>query len=145
MGSDDHPNLTPFPAASPFTTKEQDATVSDEIDSAVPSSTQYVGFADNSDVLQPSELNISINNADDAGLLESLDGSVWWAQLDSWVLSSSFSLVQHFAKITAGSVQFPERSIGIPFSRVKRCPQHLICLSVVWPRIGLDVGHLLSL
>ncbi|KAJ5619638.1 hypothetical protein N7510_003622 [Penicillium lagena] len=42
-----------------------------------------------SDVLQPSELGASsIPPSDDQGFLENLEGSIWWAQLDSWALSS---------------------------------------------------------
>ena len=35
-------------------------------------------------ILQPSEL-ASINPMEGAGILENLEGSIWWAQLDSWV------------------------------------------------------------
>lgn len=36
-----------------------------------------------SDIMQTADL--STNMGDDAGFLESLEGSIWWAQLDSWV------------------------------------------------------------
>ncbi|KAJ5349118.1 uncharacterized protein N7506_002371 [Penicillium brevicompactum] len=36
--------------------------------------------------MQPAELGF--NTGDDVGFLESLEGSVWWAQLDSWALSN---------------------------------------------------------
>lgn len=36
-------------------------------------------------ILQPSETEVSINSMEDAGVLENLEGSIWWAQLDSWV------------------------------------------------------------
>lgn len=36
-------------------------------------------------ILQPSEMGASINPMEDVGLLENLEGSIWWAQLDSWV------------------------------------------------------------
>ncbi|KAJ5773369.1 hypothetical protein N7457_008265 [Penicillium paradoxum] len=36
--------------------------------------------------MQPAELGI--NTGDDVGFLESLEGSIWWAQLDSWALSN---------------------------------------------------------
>lgn len=34
-------------------------------------------------MMPPAELGM--NTGDDAGFLESLEGSIWWAQLDSWV------------------------------------------------------------
>jgi hypothetical protein len=34
-------------------------------------------------IMQPADSGI--NSGDDAGFLESLEGSMWWAQLDSWV------------------------------------------------------------
>ncbi|KAJ5105353.1 hypothetical protein NUU61_002700 [Penicillium alfredii] len=40
-------------------------------------------------ILQPAELGESpIDRGDDIGFLESLEGSIWWTQLDSWALSS---------------------------------------------------------
>ncbi|KAJ5354553.1 hypothetical protein N7541_005597 [Penicillium brevicompactum] len=39
-----------------------------------------------SPAMQPAELGF--NTGDDVGFLESLEGSVWWAQLDSWALSN---------------------------------------------------------
>ncbi|KAJ5899225.1 hypothetical protein N7495_003969 [Penicillium taxi] len=49
-------------------------------------------FADNIDLSIPemlpaSELG-SINPVEDAGFFENLEGSIWWAQLDSWALSN---------------------------------------------------------
>ncbi|KAJ5164128.1 uncharacterized protein N7500_005958 [Penicillium coprophilum] len=47
-------------------------------------------------MMQPSD--VMVNAGDDAGFLESFEGSIWWAQLDSWALSnlpndsSSFSI-----------------------------------------------------
>ncbi|KAJ5959706.1 uncharacterized protein N7479_006856 [Penicillium vulpinum] len=47
-------------------------------------------------MIQPADLGV--NTGDDVGFLESLEGSIWWAQLDSWALSnlpndpSTFSL-----------------------------------------------------
>ncbi|KAJ5434933.1 hypothetical protein N7491_005528 [Penicillium cf. griseofulvum] len=32
--------------------------------------------------------DLGVNTGDDAGFLESLEGSIWWAQLDSWALSN---------------------------------------------------------
>ncbi|KAJ5835545.1 hypothetical protein N7447_001571 [Penicillium robsamsonii] len=43
--------------------------------------TQAVDF-----MMQPSDLGVT--TGDDAGFLESLEGSIWWAQLDSWALSN---------------------------------------------------------
>ncbi|CDM34501.1 Zn(2)-C6 fungal-type DNA-binding domain [Penicillium roqueforti FM164] len=43
--------------------------------------TQGVDF-----MMQPPDLGT--NPGDDAGFLESLEGSIWWAQLDSWALSN---------------------------------------------------------
>ncbi|CAI7657233.1 unnamed protein product [Penicillium glandicola] len=37
-------------------------------------------------MMQPADL--ALNTGDDAGFLESLEGSIWWAQLDSWALSN---------------------------------------------------------
>lgn len=36
-------------------------------------------------VMQPSDLGTSFNPMEDVGMLDNLEGSVWWAQLDSWV------------------------------------------------------------
>jgi hypothetical protein len=36
-----------------------------------------------SGTMQPADLGMS--TGEDAGFLESLEGSIWWAQLDSWV------------------------------------------------------------
>jgi hypothetical protein len=36
-----------------------------------------------SGVMQPTDMGF--NTGEDAGFLESLEGSIWWAQLDSWV------------------------------------------------------------
>lgn len=41
-------------------------------------------------ILQPSELG-SMHPMEDAGVLDNLEGSIWWAQLDSWV--SGFWLI----------------------------------------------------
>ncbi|KAJ5125988.1 uncharacterized protein N7443_009029 [Penicillium atrosanguineum] len=38
-------------------------------------------------ILEPGEFG-PINPMEDAGVLENLEGSIWWAQLDSWALSS---------------------------------------------------------
>lgn len=35
--------------------------------------------------MQPNELAPSFNPMDDVGMLDNLEGSIWWAQLDSWV------------------------------------------------------------
>ena len=40
-------------------------------------------------MMQPGDLGM--NAGDDAGFLENLEGSIWWAQLDSWVCISPFS------------------------------------------------------
>ncbi|KAJ5256183.1 hypothetical protein N7497_006367 [Penicillium chrysogenum] len=37
-------------------------------------------------MMQPADLGM--NAGDDAGFLESLEGSIWWAQLDSWAFSN---------------------------------------------------------
>jgi hypothetical protein len=34
--------------------------------------------------------DLGVNTGDDAGFLESLEGSIWWAQLDSWVCIRPF-------------------------------------------------------
>jgi hypothetical protein len=41
-------------------------------------------------MMQPADLGM--NAGDDAGFLESLEGSIWWAQLDSWVRISPSSM-----------------------------------------------------
>lgn len=48
-----------------------------------------VDYSAISGILQPSELGApSIPPGDDQGFLENLEGSIWWAQLDSWALSN---------------------------------------------------------
>ncbi|KAJ5155162.1 hypothetical protein N7492_007965 [Penicillium capsulatum] len=48
---------------------------------------QDLDFAPMAGALQSSDPG-AVNAADDTGLLENLEGSIWWAQLDSWALSS---------------------------------------------------------
>ncbi|KAJ5272676.1 hypothetical protein N7478_007801 [Penicillium angulare] len=47
---------------------------------------QSLDFASMPAMLQPPELGI--NPIEDAGLIDSLEASFWWAQLDSWALSN---------------------------------------------------------
>ncbi|KAJ5129743.1 uncharacterized protein N7515_005782 [Penicillium bovifimosum] len=39
-------------------------------------------------IMQPADVGVGIDTGDDAGFLESLEGSMWWAQLDSWAFSN---------------------------------------------------------
>ncbi|KAJ5217055.1 hypothetical protein N7468_010063 [Penicillium chermesinum] len=55
-------------------------------DQAVTLGDQSVEFEGMSGLLQAPEFGI--NPVEDAGLFESLEGSIWWAQLDSWALSN---------------------------------------------------------
>lgn len=58
-----------------------------------PFDTQNVDFAPMSGMLQPPELGASF---DDMGLLENLEGSIWWAHLDSWVWkAATFNSIAH--------------------------------------------------
>ncbi|KAJ5776579.1 uncharacterized protein N7511_001590 [Penicillium nucicola] len=53
---------------------------------AGPFDTQTVDMASISGMMQPTDLEMTAG--EDAGFLESLEGSMWWAQLDSWALSN---------------------------------------------------------
>lgn len=61
--------------------------------------------------MQPAEMGF--NTGDDVGFLESLEGSVWWAQLDSWVSLEHCIPIDPlcFADISLGFVQFSQRSV----------------------------------
>ncbi|KAJ5991359.1 hypothetical protein N7499_012019 [Penicillium canescens] len=51
-----------------------------------PFDTHTVDLPSISGMMQPADLGM--NTGEDAGFLESLEGSIWWAQLDSWALSN---------------------------------------------------------
>lgn len=84
-------------------------------DRSVSFDTQAMDFSSVPGTLQSSELGAaSINPAEDGGFLENLEGSIWWAQLDSLVggyfclFSFSFLFVSVTDFFRAGSLQFPE-------------------------------------
>lgn len=55
-------------------------------DRSVSFETQAMDFSSVPGILQAAELGAaSINHAEEGGFLENLEGSIWWAQLDSWV------------------------------------------------------------
>ncbi|KAJ5168885.1 uncharacterized protein N7482_004479 [Penicillium canariense] len=70
-------NDDPLPEQKTMTPNHVDRTVS-----FVPPN---LDFHPMSNILPPTDLGPPINTAEDAGLLENLEGSIWWAQLDSWV------------------------------------------------------------
>ncbi|KAJ5627193.1 hypothetical protein N7528_004620 [Penicillium herquei] len=87
IGSDDQASsLTQTPVASETRHMLLSPGNTNGIDRSVHFDAQSLDFASMPAMLQPPELGI--NPIEDAGLLESLDGSIWWAQLDSWALSS---------------------------------------------------------
>lgn len=45
--------------------------------------------------------DLGMNTGDDAGLLESLEGSIWWAQLDSWVCIMLFLTSYEYGMLLA--------------------------------------------
>jgi hypothetical protein len=67
-------------------------------------STQNMDFMPS--ILQPSEL-ASFNPMEDAGILENLEGSIWWAHLDSWVGVSCFYLVCSSLMVLKALSSFP--------------------------------------
>lgn len=81
LGSNDQASLARNDAADDHL-PEQAALTPNSGDGDDSFNTQVVDFAPMSGMLQPSELGVPF---DDAGLFENLDGSVWWANLDSWV------------------------------------------------------------
>ncbi|KAJ5669477.1 hypothetical protein N7462_010547 [Penicillium macrosclerotiorum] len=60
----------------------------DVVGETVPFDIENMNFAPMPSILGRVELGTSIATMEDTGLLESLEGSIWWAQLDSWALSS---------------------------------------------------------
>lgn len=90
MGSDDQSiSLAPTPVVSKSSPRPQVLTgATNGIDHAVQFDARSLDFASMPAMLQPPE--IGINPAEDAGLLENLEGSIWWAQLDSWVCLSTW-------------------------------------------------------
>lgn len=62
------------------------------VDRADDSGPQSLDFAPLSGILQPTDLGV-MNPVEDTGLLENLEGSIWWAQLDSWVFQHPLSPV----------------------------------------------------
>ncbi|KAJ5643265.1 uncharacterized protein N7484_005772 [Penicillium longicatenatum] len=91
MGSDDQSgSLAPTPVVSKPDLRSQILTgVSNGDDHPVQFDARSLDFASMPAMLQPPE--IGINPVEDAGLLENLEGSYWWAQLDSWPGMSSQS------------------------------------------------------
>ncbi|OQE16463.1 hypothetical protein PENSTE_c024G10406 [Penicillium steckii] len=65
--------------------QEQGTLTPNSVDQDDSFATQSLDFAPMSGMLQAPELGASF---DDIGLLENLEGSIWWAHLDSWALSS---------------------------------------------------------
>lgn len=59
-------------------------------------------------ILQPAEMSASINPMEEVGILENLEGSIWWAQLDSWVSDVSFFLFSLIAENFIGAVELPK-------------------------------------
>ncbi|KAJ6008336.1 hypothetical protein N7540_012312 [Penicillium herquei] len=87
IGSDDQASsLDHTPAASDTRPLALSPGNTNGLDRSVHFDAQSLDFASMPAMLQPPELGI--NPIEDAGLLESLEGSIWWAQLDSWALSS---------------------------------------------------------
>lgn len=62
--------------------QEQAALTPNSVDQEESFATQNLDFAPMSGMLQAPEFGASF---DDIGLLENLEGSIWWAHLDSWV------------------------------------------------------------
>ncbi|KAJ5906148.1 uncharacterized protein N7473_003064 [Penicillium subrubescens] len=67
---------------------EQRAIAPNTVERTVSFDPPNLDFQSMSGGLPSSDLGASLNGVDDAGLLENLEGSIWWAQLDSWALSS---------------------------------------------------------
>ncbi|KAJ5917000.1 hypothetical protein N7504_001015 [Penicillium tannophilum] len=88
MGSDDLSSLAPTPLVSKSTPGPQvlSSGATNGVDHPLQFDARSLDFASMPAMLQPPE--IGINPVEDAGLLENLEGSIWWAQLDSWALSS---------------------------------------------------------
>jgi hypothetical protein len=64
---------------------EQRAIAPNTVERTVSFDPPNLDFQSMSGGLPSSDLGASLNGVDDAGLLENLEGSIWWAQLDSWV------------------------------------------------------------
>ncbi|KAJ5584330.1 uncharacterized protein N7459_004130 [Penicillium hispanicum] len=89
IGSDGQSVLSLTPTARGYDrTLLQGESASNRADRTVPLDSQGFDFMSMPGILQPAGLEGSIHPVEDAGLLENLEGSIWWAQLDSWALSN---------------------------------------------------------
>lgn len=62
----------------------QETSTMDRVDGSDGFESQGLGFSPVLGALQPTDLSV-MNPDEDMGPLENLEGSIWWAQLDSWV------------------------------------------------------------
>jgi hypothetical protein len=118
MGSDDQSgSLAPTPVVSKPNLRSQILTdVANGDDHPVQFDARSLDFASMPAMLQPPE--IGINTVEDAGLLENLEGSYWWAQLDSWVCLAtclSFFLFRSLIQSLKALSSFPNETSGFNF------------------------------
>jgi hypothetical protein len=116
IGSDDHDSIAVAPAV--FVNGniiEQRAIAPSGVDHTVSSQPPSLDFQPISGDLPPTDLNAPLIPVEDAGLLENLEGSIWWAQLDSWVCVYQCDV---FLRRSLVVVSFANGSLGlIEFSK----------------------------
>ncbi|OOQ84327.1 C6 transcription factor [Penicillium brasilianum] len=89
IGSDDHDSISLAPTVYvDGNIIEQRAIAPSGVDHTVSSQPPSLDFQPISGDVPPTDLSAPLIPVEDAGLLENLEGSIWWAQLDSWALSS---------------------------------------------------------
>lgn len=64
---------------------EQRAIAANGVDRTISFESTNLDFQPMADGLPSTGLGQSLGGVEDGGLLENLEGSIWWAQLDSWV------------------------------------------------------------
>jgi hypothetical protein len=91
---------------------EQRAMGANGVDRTLSFEPTNLDFQPMADGLPSTGLGQSLGGVEDGGLLENLEGSIWWAQLDSWVCGyrTGFSrccFLTRFANGFLGAIEFP--------------------------------------
>jgi hypothetical protein len=114
IGSDEQASIGTIPGV--FDGRQlvdQRAIAPNAVDRTVSFDPPNLDFQPMSGGLPSSDLGAPLNGMEDAGLLENLEGSIWWAQLDSWVCLYQYHflrslLVGSFTNDFPGFIKFPK-------------------------------------
>ncbi|KAF3389416.1 hypothetical protein F1880_003604 [Penicillium rolfsii] len=86
IGSDEQASIGPTPATfDDGQITEPSAIAPNGVDRTISFDPPNLDFQPLPGGLSTNELGAPLDGVEDAGLLENLEGSIWWAQLDSWV------------------------------------------------------------